>query len=50
MSLTVEFQESVTGFAAVKDGKFITDLFPTADEVRLELGRKKGVLVRVVSI
>jgi ParB-like chromosome segregation protein Spo0J len=50
MSMKIDFQESVEGFAAVKDGKFVTDLFDTADEVRLELGRKSGVLVKVRSI
>lgn len=50
MDLGVRFETAIEGFAAVKDGKFITDLFPTSDEVRLELGRKKGTIVKVRSI
>lgn len=51
MSLTVDFQETVEGFAVVQNGKFVTDLLEHADEARLEIGRKKNcVVVRVVSI
>lgn len=50
MDLGVRFETAIEGFAAIKDGKFITDLFPTSDEVRLELGRKKGTIVKVRSI
>ena len=50
MNLKVDFQESVEGFAAVQNGKFITDLFSTSDEVRLEVGRKKATIVKVRSI
>jgi ParB-like chromosome segregation protein Spo0J len=51
MSLTVDFQETVEGFAVVQKDKFLTDLLETADEARLEIGRKKNcVVVHVVSI
>ena len=50
LNLSVQVDDVVEGFAAVKDGKFITDLLPTSDDVRLSVGRKKATIVKVRGI